>query len=143
MRSIVLLLFEHDKRVLLAGTALYVVNVILFSLVGKDAMCWHSFGNAIRICTAYLMGRESPRLLTSTGSLPIYTELLGWLLCIFGWFLVPLFVGKLVYYANKTRESKRILRLAALNIATRMGLSEENASKFADAAVQDELYKES
>jgi hypothetical protein len=137
MYRVIPLLFRHANRVFIAGAVLYVVNVVLFSLAGPSDISRHSFFTALRISTAYTMGRESPRLLTATGSLPVYTELMGWLLCIFGWLLVPLFIGKLVYHANKAREHESDFKRCALNLATEAGLDREKAVKFADAVVQE------
>src|SRR5205807_1815411 len=97
MFKFISLLFKYSGRVLIGAFILYFTNVIAFSFVNSSNMSWQSFTTALRISTAYIMGRESPRVVAATVHLPLLTELLGWALCILGWFLVPLFIGKLVY----------------------------------------------
>jgi hypothetical protein len=112
-----------------AAIAVFVLHTLTFSFVPPV----HSLIEALKLTAALQMTLESPRGLDyshSTHCLAIVDQALAWLVCGFGWLLVPLTVGAFISEALEIRTAEQELELAFLQAGQEAGKKDDELDEY-------------
>lgn len=132
---------KHSPWLLIAAAVGFVLHVITYTIASG-----HSPFDALKFTAALQMTLESPRSVVyshSNNFIVVVDQVLAWLVCGFGWLLIPLVVGALVSETFKVRAAEEELRMALVNAGAEAGKKGQVLDDFVNnnlAAIRKLMY---